>query len=75
MVSRLLSDPLADVLSQADNITDRTVLILNSHVYNASIIRFTVKRGMYLYPSAAEFFPDIIGKYYIGTASLTCLIN
>lgn len=44
-VPRLLADLGADVLAQADDIADATVLIFHTHIYDAAVIRRPVKCG------------------------------
>lgn len=67
-IPRLLADLKTDILAQADYITDAAVLISDSHIDHAAVIRLAVKCGMYLHSSSAEFLPDIIRKTHVSAA-------
>lgn len=59
-VTGLFIQSVANFLQHADNITDGTVLILHSHIDNASVIRDSVESDMHLHASLAELLPDVI---------------
>ena len=67
-ITRLLANPGADILSDANNITHRAVRVLHTHVDDAAVIRLAVKGGMDFDSALAEFCPKIIWKCDIRAA-------
>lgn len=67
--------PIRYLFPHTYNIADTSVRIFYSHIYNTAVIFFSVKCGVYFYPSPSEFFPDIIGKNDISAACFTCSIK
>lgn len=64
----LLFYPGADILAYPNDIANPAVRILDSHIYDTAVIRFPVKRHMYLDAPFAELLFDIIRKYNISPA-------
>ena len=64
---RLLLDFGADVLADADDVADASVLIFYAHVYDIAVIGFPVKGDMHLHPASAKFRMKVIGKEHISS--------
>ena len=58
-VPRPLADFGPDVLADADDIADGTILIFHTHVQDATAVRYTIKADINLNSSFAKFLANI----------------
>lgn len=68
LISRLFSNLVSNFFSDSNNITNATVWIFNSHIYNTSTVWFPIKRNLCFHSSFTKFFSDIIRKAHIRSA-------
>ena len=50
---------LLDILADADDIADGTILIFHTHVQDAAAVRYTIKADINLNSSFAKFLANI----------------
>ena len=68
LISRLFSNLVSNFFSDSNNITNATVWIFNSHIYNTSTVWFPIKCNLCFHSSFTKFFSDIIRKAHIRSA-------
>ena len=61
--------PLSDGFEHTDNIADGTILILNSHIFNAPVIFDSIKSCIHFHATFSEFLPDIPRENHIDSSA------
>ena len=77
-VTRLLADFCPDLLTQTYDVAHRTVSVLNTHINNAPVIRFTVKLCVDFHLLAFASFAGRTHQYhglYVGCPLDRCILG
>lgn len=69
-ISRLLADGLPYALADADDVADRSVIVIHAHVHDAAVVGDAVEGCVDLETALAEECTDVVGKGDIGTTLL-----